>query len=429
MLHIPSLAVRTAGFLLGAFALLSSAGVAQTPAVPPATSAPATQAADRPLREFLVIDSVGKGGRNPLHTDAIEAAIVAGRPVAPQAGDTVDLPDGSKKAWNTAAVGEDGSLSHDALRGGYAFARLNFDKEQIGLLNAAGHNMVYVNGEPHMGDPYSHGYAQVPIKLRRGENTFLFQVGRGSVRATISQPTADAIFLRGDVTCPDIEPDFTKVVRLAVPIANMTSGWLPASCEVWVNGRAAPAQSLGVLAPRAVGKRPIEIPLTTADFDGKEVEITLRLGGASADTMSLRLPVRREGVRKRTFISAIDGSVQYYAYRPGSAAPAGARPLLLSLHGASVEATGQAGSYGTQWIDVVAPTNLRPYGFDWEDWGRLDAMETLEAVLRDIPGVDPSRVYLSGHSMGGHGTWHLGVTFPDRFAAIGPSAGWISFWS
>jgi hypothetical protein len=31
--------------------------------------------------------------------------------------------------------------------------------------------------------------------------------------------------------------------------------------------------------------------------------------------------------------------------------------------------------------------------------------------------------------MGGHGTWHIGVTYPDRFAAIGPSAGWISMWS
>ena len=31
--------------------------------------------------------------------------------------------------------------------------------------------------------------------------------------------------------------------------------------------------------------------------------------------------------------------------------------------------------------------------------------------------------------MGGHGTWHVGVTFPDHFAAIAPSAGWISFFS
>ena len=31
--------------------------------------------------------------------------------------------------------------------------------------------------------------------------------------------------------------------------------------------------------------------------------------------------------------------------------------------------------------------------------------------------------------MGGHGTWHIGATFPDLFAAIGPSAGWLSYWS
>jgi hypothetical protein len=31
--------------------------------------------------------------------------------------------------------------------------------------------------------------------------------------------------------------------------------------------------------------------------------------------------------------------------------------------------------------------------------------------------------------MGGHGVWHIGSLFPDRFAAIGPSAGWISFWT
>jgi dipeptidyl aminopeptidase/acylaminoacyl peptidase len=43
--------------------------------------------------------------------------------------------------------------------------------------------------------------------------------------------------------------------------------------------------------------------------------------------------------------------------------------------------------------------------------------------------TDPHQTYLTGHSMGGHGAWQLGVTFPDRFAAIAPSAGWISFWS
>jgi hypothetical protein len=44
-------------------------------------------------------------------------------------------------------------------------------------------------------------------------------------------------------------------------------------------------------------------------------------------------------------------------------------------------------------------------------------------------GVDPTRVYLTGHSMGGHGTWQFGVHHHGRFAVIGPSAGWDSFYT
>jgi len=99
------------------------------------------------------------------------------------------------------------------------------------------------------------------------------------------------------------------------------------------------------------------------------------------------------------------------------------------LHGASVEAIGQADAYAPKnWGVLVAPTNRRPYGFDWEEWGRMDALEVLELAMQRFQ-PDPDRVYLTGHSMGGHGTWNMGANFPDRFAAIGPSAGWISFWS
>jgi dienelactone hydrolase len=101
--------------------------------------------------------------------------------------------------------------------------------------------------------------------------------------------------------------------------------------------------------------------------------------------------------------------------------------LVLSLHGASVEATSQAASYAPKPDMLIAcPTNRRPFGFDWEDWGRLDALEALAFVQREYT-TDPDRVYLTGHSMGGHGTWQLGVLYPEKFAAIAPSAGWLSF--
>jgi predicted peptidase len=49
-------------------------------------------------------------------------------------------------------------------------------------------------------------------------------------------------------------------------------------------------------------------------------------------------------------------------------------------------------------------------------------MVMLEAVARDEP-IDPDRVYLTGISMGGFGTWDLASRMPDRFAAILPICG------
>ncbi len=123
----------------------------------------------------------------------------------------------------------------------------------------------------------------------------------------------------------------------------------------------------------------------------------------------------------------MDGSVQSYAVnarrRRGRT-----QALILSLHGAGVDgARAGAGVRPARRFDaIVCPTNRRPFGFDWEDWGRWDAQDVLQATWGDLLR-DPSRVYLTGHSMGGHGAWQLGVLFPDRFAAIAPSAGWRSF--
>src|SRR5206468_4126470 len=84
----------------------------------------------------------------------------------------------------------------------------------------------------------------------------------------------------------------------------------------------------------------------------------------------------------------------------------------------------QRGHAPRPWAHSVAPTNRRPFGFGWEDWGRLDALEVLELAQKSLRNGQ-LRTYLTGHSMGGHGTWHLGATFPDRWAASAPSAGWI----
>jgi predicted peptidase len=51
-----------------------------------------------------------------------------------------------------------------------------------------------------------------------------------------------------------------------------------------------------------------------------------------------------------------------------------------------------------------------------------DLLAMLDTVLRDYR-TDPDRVYLTGLSYGGHGTWHMGMTYPERWAAIAPICG------
>ena len=133
---------------------------------------------------------------------------------------------------------------------------------------------------------------------------------------------------------------------------------------------------------------------------------------------------------RQSFLSDVDGSVQYYGVHPPSDFdPARAYSLLLSLHGASVEAIGQARAYEQKdWAFVIAPTNRRPFGFDWEEWGHLNGMAALNHATATLR-IDPARVYVTGHSMGGHGTWQFGVHHPGRFAVVAPSAGWASFYS
>ena len=51
----------------------------------------------------------------------------------------------------------------------------------------------------------------------------------------------------------------------------------------------------------------------------------------------------------------------------------------------------------------------------------LDVMNVLGLVRKEF-NVDPNRIYLLGHSMGGGGTWYLGIKHPELWAAIAPAA-------
>lgn len=388
------------------------------------------------FKECLVIGRTGQSGRTPLHTDAVEAQIVSGRWTAPKTGDKIALPDGSEIEWSACEANDQGEFRDRAFRGGYAYVRHESDSDRVMLLDASGHNMVYVNGVPRTGDRYSTGMTLLPVQLQKGENHFLFQCSRGRLKAKLIAPPGPVMLNQRDNTLPDLVVGETVDVWGALMAVNASSDTLE-NLAVWTSGdRLEPAITpVPVIQPLSVRKIAFHLRGPIVTKEGK-IEAVVKLVRQEKDSFTIvdettisldvRLP---DQSHKRTFISDIDGSVQYYAVQPAPGwrnrddKPA----LFLSVHGASVEAIGQANAYSAKsWGHIVAPTNRRPYGFDWEDWGRLDAMEVLGLAER-FYDTDPQRTYLTGHSMGGHGTWHLGVLFPDRFAAIGPSAGWISF--
>jgi poly(3-hydroxybutyrate) depolymerase len=75
---------------------------------------------------------------------------------------------------------------------------------------------------------------------------------------------------------------------------------------------------------------------------------------------------------------------------------------------------------------VVAPQGTGEYEFWAEDemvQSILDLMDEIQAALQ----VDPNRIYLTGISAGGNGTWSIGVRHPDRFAALIPVMGYFGW--
>ena len=385
--------------------------------------------------EGLGLKVTGLAARSPVHVDPVEARIVGGGWIPPKAGE--QLPGGTtNQTWSTIKADTNGWFSGESLRGGYAaFTYMSTSPDpRVVLLEARGHNWVYINQELRPGDPYQTGTAKLPFVLHPGLNQFLFQVGRGRLNAAVRDAKSPVFMDLADLTAPDLLPGSKETSWAALVVINATTNALEG---LEIEARPAQGRVMVTRSPRipatSLRKVPLQLDGTAATL-GQPCSFNLVLRDPKTrqtlDTSTLSLRTRSpQQTRKVTFISKVDGSVQYYSVNPSSdpkPAP-GSQALFLSLHGASVEAQGQADAYAPKnWGSLVAPTNRRPYGFDWEEIGRADALEVLDlatAALRP----DPSRIYLTGHSMGGHGTWQLGVTFPDKFAAIGPSAGWISF--
>lgn len=376
------------------------------------------------LSEALVISGVSRGGRIPFGTDAIQSQMATGAWVWPNEGSEITF-EGNARQWRKIQAGSDGWLQDRALGGGYAAMTHESATDRTAILRASGHSLVFVNGTPRGGDPYQYGYVDLPVKLKQGQNEFLFSAGRGRLRAELVSPPKPLYLNTGDLTLPDVIPSDREPLWAAAIIVNATDKPLAdGTIEASLGGK---SHKTKVWAVPAMSFRKVGFRVPVSQLAPGEHDLKVSLLGQDEKTVKIRSRAPGQTYR-RTFISRIDGSVQYFAVVPQTN-PTPGSALVMSCHGASVEAQGQADAYQSKsWCTIVAPTNRRPFGFDWEEVGRLDFLEVLEEAKR-LFKPDPNKVFLTGHSMGGHGTWQIGAQHSDLFAGIAPSAGWISFYT
>jgi predicted peptidase len=154
--------------------------------------------------------------------------------------------------------------------------------------------------------------------------------------------------------------------------------------------------------------------------------LLLVVGGASAQHIET-------GFLDRTVTVAGQG-YRYQVYVPADYAANESWPVILFLHGAGERGTdgllqtavglGPAIRRARERYPAIVVFPQVPPDSHWVGVPAEMALAALDRTMREF-AVDRHRVYLTGLSMGGHGTWYLAYRHPELFAAIAPICGWV----
>lgn len=143
---------------------------------------------------------------------------------------------------------------------------------------------------------------------------------------------------------------------------------------------------------------------------------------------------------KLQYVTAND-TLLYRMLKPGTQKESERYPLVIFLHG-----SGERGNDNIVTLKHIAPLFLNesnrakypcfvlvpqcPANENWAypDWYQepkepMSSVISLIDSLKALPFIDNSRIYITGLSMGGYGTWYLLTKYPDMFAAAVPICG------
>jgi predicted peptidase len=163
---------------------------------------------------------------------------------------------------------------------------------------------------------------------------------------------------------------------------------------------------------------------------------------ASALLLSLSILPAAHAQRQNVQTGFLDRSVTiggvaypYEIYVPASYSTAQQWPAIVFLHGAgerggdrllqTSNALGAAIRHAPSAYPAIVIFPQVPNDSSWVGIPSQIAMTALDNAMAEFR-IDPDRVYLTGLSIGGNGTWHVAYLFPDRFAAIAPICGFVT---
>lgn len=374
------------------------------------------------------------GASVSAESDPVYGAIEQGTFTLPEAGSGV-----LGLTWVALETGENGRLSRPRV--GLFYGATEIDVPPGHRAFARGdsvYDFFVDNAAFGTGDYYHSRMHRLPLGAGEGRHLLVVRAYAQANAAEVELWSTDAevVWNPADVTPPDLREGHTDEAWLGLAVLHLGATAATEVAAEVLDGTAFAATSVAypALGPDAATQVSFRLQPKPAGVEAPDRAVPARLRLSSPDwrwtyETQVDVPVVAPTARfRRTRRSGVDHSTQYAGVMPPSgAAPGAGHGLILSLHGAGVEASGQAAAYSPKgWAYLVAPTNRRRFGFDWEEWGRLDALEALGDALGAY-AIDPERIHLTGHSMGGHGTWNVGVHHAGRFGVIAPSAGWISF--
>ena len=156
--------------------------------------------------------------------------------------------------------------------------------------------------------------------------------------------------------------------------------------------------------------------------------VVVFLGGCAEEKIAAE-----PGQHAKSFNKSIkkDISLKYWLYLPAEYGKAEKKwPLMMFLHGIGecgndlnkVSSIGLAklASEGKEFPFIIISPQC-PSDVWWSDIP--DELVALFDDVSDSYDVDKSRLYVTGLSLGGFGTWRLIETYPDKFAAAAPICG------